>query len=187
MNIRSKFSLSLHFISIEVCQNYVFVFKDLLHHILHYFVYVCVYVFYSTKRTTNISEVQKRELNKRECPQAFVFIFSRLLAYSIDQSIACKLIAYNMQTYMQQREDTMNKNKKPSVLKIIIVAFIVYRAERARTQVNVLFLLFSSRYSLHHHDHALLLLRFIAVVDKDVIVVIIIFVFLFLRMRALLI
>ncbi len=32
----------------------------------------------------------------------------------------------------------MNQNKKPSDLKIIIVAFVAYRAEQARAQVNVL-------------------------------------------------
>lgn len=126
-------------------------------------------VFCSTKRTTNGNEVQKREPNRLEYLQAFVFVFSRLLTCSLSRLQTC--------AYIQNgEEDTMNQNKKkPSDLKIIIIlAFFTCCSERTQTRVNVLSLWHSSEYSLHHHHHhhrASLLLHFV-VVDSDVAVVI---------------
>jgi hypothetical protein len=80
MNIGSKFPIYLFTLSTSRFVTIFYLYSKIF--FVTFFIILCV--FYSTKRTTNSNEVYERELNKLECPQALVFVFSHLLACSID-------------------------------------------------------------------------------------------------------
>jgi len=84
MNIRSKFSVYLFTLSTSRFVTTFYLYSKIF--FVTFFIILCV--FYSTKRMINSNEVYERELNKLGCPQALVFVFSHLLACSIDRSLA---------------------------------------------------------------------------------------------------